>query len=60
MHDLRHTYAVDSIIAGDDVKTLQENLGHYSAAFTMDRYGHVTESMRKASSDRMQQFIEAL
>ena len=59
-HDLRHTYAVNSLMAGDDIKTLQENLGHYSAAFTLDRYGHVTESMRKASSDRMQRFIEAL
>lgn len=60
VHDLRHTFAVDSIMAGDDIKTLQENMGHYSAAFTLDRYGHVTETMRKASSDRMQQFIEAL
>ena len=48
------------LMAGDDIKTLQENMGHYSAAFTLDRYGHVTETMRKASSDRMQRFIEAL
>lgn len=26
-HDLRHTYAVMSLQAGDDIKTLQENLG---------------------------------
>ena len=32
VHDLRHTFAVNSIIAGDDIKTLQENMGHYSAA----------------------------
>lgn len=60
VHDLRHTFAINSIMAGDDIKTLQENMGHYSAAFTLDRYGHVTETMRKASSDRMQRFIEAL
>lgn len=60
MHDLRHTFAINSIMAGDDIKTLQENMGHYSAAFTLDGYGHVTETMRKASSDRMQRFIEAL
>lgn len=59
VHDLRHTFAINSIMAGDDIKTLQENMGHYSAAFTLDRYGHVTETMRKASSDRMQRFIEA-
>ncbi len=60
VHDLRHTFAVNSIIAGDDIKTLQENMGHYSAAFTLDRYGHVTETMKKASADRMQVFIEQL
>ena len=25
VHDLRHTFAVNSIMAGDDIKTLQEN-----------------------------------
>ena len=58
VHDLRHTYAVNSIRAGDDIKTLQENMGHYSAAFTLDRYGHVTETMRRESANRMQTFIE--
>ena len=43
-------FAVNSIIAGDDVKTVQENMGHYSAAFTMDRYGHVTKTMKKNTS----------
>ena len=60
MHDLRHTFAVNSIMAGDDIKTLQENMGHYSAAFTLDRYGHVTDSMRRESANRMQAFIENL
>ena len=58
VHDLRHTFAVNSLRAGDDIKTLQENMGHFSAAFTLDRYGHVTEEMRKASSQRMQAFID--
>lgn len=60
VHDLRHTFAVNSIMAGDDIKTLQENMGHYSAAFTLDRYGHVTETMRRESSNRMQTFIEKM
>ena len=59
-HDLRHTYAVTSLRAGDDVKTVQENLGHHTAAFTLDQYGHVTESMREASAQRMQSFINDL
>ena len=51
---------MNSIMAGDDIKTLQENMGHYSAAFTQDRYGHVTETMRRESSNRMQTFIEKM
>ena len=60
LHDLRHTFAVASIANGDDIKTVQENLGHASAAFTLDRYGHVTDSMRQASSERMEQFFKSL
>ena len=57
-HDLRHSYAVAALRSGDDVKTVQENLGHHTAAFTLDQYGHVTEQMRRESADRMQAFIE--
>jgi len=59
-HDLRHSYAVLSIQAGDDIKTVQDNLGHYSAAFTLDVYGHVTDSMKRASAKRMENFISGL
>lgn len=59
-HDLRHSYAVISLKYGDDVKTVQENLGHATAAFTLDVYGHVTEKMKKDSADRMQAFIKSV
>lgn len=59
-HDLRHTYAVEALQAGDDVKTVQGNLGHATASFTLDVYGHVTETMQRASADRMQQTIDRL
>lgn len=59
-HDLRHTYAVTSLRAGDDIKTLQENLGHHTAAFTLDQYGHVTDTMKEASAQRMEAFIGTL
>ena len=57
-HDLRHTYAVNAIRAGDDIKTIQGNLGHASAAFTLDRYGHFTERMREDSAARMEGFMK--
>ena len=59
-HDLRHTFAVASLRAGDDIKTVQSNLGHHTAAFTLDVYGHVTEQMRKDSAQRMEGFIKGV
>ena len=60
IHDLRHTYAVNCIRAGDDIKTVQSNLGHATAVFTLDVYGHFTDDMRQASSQRMEQFISGV
>lgn len=59
-HDLRHSYAVASIRSGDDIKTVQENLGHATASFTLDVYGHVTEQMKKDSAARMEAFIKTV
>lgn len=60
VHTLRHTYAVMSLQEGDDVKTVQENLGHATAAFTLDVYGHVSEKMKKESADRTEKFIKKM
>ena len=46
--------------AGDDIKTVQANLGHATAQFTLDVYGHVTQKMRQDSANRMQKFYEQL
>ena len=59
-HDMRHTYAVAALRSGDDIKTVQETLGHHTAAFTLDVYAHVTEQMRKDSAARMDTFIQGL
>ena len=59
-HDLRHQYAVIAIKNGDDIKTIQGNLGHATAAFTLDVYGHVTEEMKRNSADRMENYMQAL
>ena len=59
-HDLRHSYAVASLQAGDDLKTLQSNLGHHTAAFAMEVYGHCTEEMQQASASRMERFINGV
>jgi len=56
-HDLRHTYAVASLESGDDIKTVQDNLGHATASFTLDVYGHVSKQMKQRSAANMQNFI---
>lgn len=59
-HDLRHSYAVAAIRSGDDIKTVQDNLGHATASFTLDVYGHTTKEMKKASAARMEAYIKSL
>ena len=59
-HDLRHSFAVNSLMIGDDVKTVQANLGHATAVFTLDVYGHITQKMQEDSANRMQQFFESV
>lgn len=59
-HDLRHSYATAALRAGDDIKTVQNALGHATAAFTLDVYGHVTEEMKRESAARMDAYIKTV
>ena len=58
-HDLRHTFATLALQHGADVKTLSEALGHYSVAFTLDVYGHVSEEMSNNFASLMDNIIAA-
>lgn len=59
-HDLRHSYAVFALESGDNIKELQNALGHSSAAFTLDTYAHVSEKAAKESAARKDAAIRAL
>lgn len=59
-HDLRHSYAVAAIKSGDDIKTIQGNLGHATASITLDVYGHVTDQMQRESAQRMENYIRKI
>ena len=50
-------YAVLCLQNGDDMKTVQSNLGHATAAFTLDVYGHVSEKMKQDSANRMEAYM---
>jgi integrase len=53
LHDARHTAATLMILEGVAPNTVQALLGHYSAAFTLDRYAHVLDRMKVDAADRM-------
>lgn len=56
-HDLRHTHATLCLEAGMSLKEVQDRLGHSSIQTTGDVYAHVTEKMRKQSSDLFEKHI---
>jgi integrase len=58
-HDLRHTYATLSLQEGVALNTIQEALGHYSPAFTMATYAHVTQKMKERSTDKIGNLLDA-
>jgi len=58
-HDLRHTYAVTALQAGDSIQAVSENMGHHSTAFTLDTYGHFTPHMREKSANIMDGVFKA-
>ncbi len=42
------------------IKTVQGNLGHATAAFALDKYGHVSERMKEDSAARMEKYMQAM
>ncbi|MBN1458902.1 MAG: tyrosine-type recombinase/integrase [Armatimonadetes bacterium] len=51
-HDLRHTHASLMLQDGRSPKVVQERLGHASAGFTLDTYGHVMPGIQEDAAAR--------
>lgn len=49
-HTLRHTAASQWIRHGADIFTVSRRLGHASAAFTMDVYGHLLQGQQQTAA----------
>jgi integrase len=53
VHDLRHTAASYLLGQGENIKVVQEMLGHSTVTTTLDIYGHSLPGMHKAAAGRM-------
>ena len=57
-HTLRHTFATKCVIAGVDVKTLSEILGHATVNITLNRYVHSSFDMKQKCIERIANFYD--
>ncbi|MFH1140395.1 MAG: site-specific integrase [Chloroflexota bacterium] len=58
LHDLRHFHAMTLIAAKVHPRVVQERLGHASAAFTMQVYGHVAAGLQAEAADAFATMME--
>lgn len=54
IHSLRHTHAVLLLEAGNDLKYVQERLGHGSMSITADVYSHISKKIEAASMNKFE------
>jgi site-specific recombinase XerD len=58
-HDLRHTFPSNLVMAGVDIKTVQELMGHKTIAMTL-RYSHLSLSHKQSAVDKLERCIDGL
>lgn len=59
LYDLRHTGATLALAAGVPPKVVSEQLGHASAAFTLDIYSHVLPHMQEEAAAKVESVLTA-
>ncbi|MCL6560780.1 MAG: site-specific integrase [Firmicutes bacterium] len=57
-HALRHTFASLLLEEGEDLKNVQELLGHASIVVTGDIYTHVLERVKKKAVDKLDRIVQ--
>lgn len=58
LHDVRHAHAAGLVRAGIHPRVVQERLGHSSAAFTMQVYGHVAAGLQAAAASAFADLLQ--
>lgn len=59
-HDLRHTHVAHLIAAAEQPLLIARRLGHASAAFTQDRYGHLFEQAGSQAASAVAAMVDGL
>ena len=54
-HGLRHTFATRLLELGENMKVVQELLGHARMGITADTYSHVSEKLKRRATDKLDQ-----
>jgi integrase len=57
LHALRHTYATRLLEQGEDIKVVQELLGHADIKTTGNIYAHVSVDLKKRAADRLDSIL---
>jgi integrase len=56
-HDLRHSSAALGLAAGENIKVVQERLGHFSATMTVDVYAKAFPTLQREAAIRMDSIL---
>jgi len=56
-YDLRHTFASLLVAAGKNPLYIARQMGHYSAGFTLDTYGHLMESVPRVQVEWIDELV---
>jgi integrase len=57
-HDLRHTFASHLVMAGVDLMTVKEFLGHKDIKMTL-RYSHLVPDYKRSAIDRLDTYMDS-
>jgi len=58
VHDLRHTFASDQLLAGTPMSEVSRILGHVSVAFTLQVYVHIVPEVQSRAAEAAANIME--
>lgn len=57
LYDLRYTYTILLLIAGENPEVVSERLGHSTITLTMDVYSHVLPTMQEVAFAKLENML---